>query len=347
MRDWILYKEHTFPLIRRLNKHFEIIAPVEGKGGDIVFDPITSEHDVVLDFTNTIMPPKRFFFPQFETLFSWKGKEFTLASPRGAGLTVPLKTKRRIIFGIRPCDFSGILFLDGYYALAYEDNYYFTRRNNTLFILLGCNEPQEHCFCLSAGTGPFLKRGFDIQLTDLKDRYYVQIGSRKGKELIERYDYFFRPASREEKEENIQTVREAERKFKEEVDFDLVAKKMENEEVPESLWQELAVRCQNCGGCSYVCPTCFCFNLIDRVTGKEEGKRMRTWDSCTFSGYTRMAGGYNPREEKKDRVKRRFYHKLVYEPQQFGMHGCVGCGRCVTTCLGNINMPRVMHEIMK
>ncbi|MCK4648595.1 4Fe-4S dicluster domain-containing protein, partial [bacterium] len=317
MRDWILYKEHTFPLIRRLNKHFEIIAPVEGKGGDIVFDPITSEHDVVLDFTNTIMPPKRFFFPQFETLFSWKGKEFTLAPPRGAGFTVPLKAKRRIIFGIRPCDFSGILFLDRYYALAYEDNYYFTRRNNTLFILLGCNEPQEHCFCLSAGTGPFLKKGFDIHLTDLKDRYYVQIGSRKGRGLIEKYHYFFKVAGKEEKEEYIQTVRKAERKFKEEVDFDLVAKKMEKEEVPESLWQDLAFRCQNCGGCSYVCPTCFCFNLIDRVTGKDKGKRIRTWDSCTFSGYTRMAGGYNPREKKKDRVKRRFYHKLVYEPQQF------------------------------
>ena len=337
MKDQILYKEHILPLIRRLHKDYEVIAPREGKGGDVLFDPITSEHDVVLDYTNTIMPPKRFFLPQFGTLFFWKGKEFI----------VPLKSKKRILFGIRACDYSGILFLDRYYTLAYKDNYYFSTRNNTIFILLGCNQPQEHCFCLSAGTGPFLKKGFDIQLTELKDRYYVQVGSRKGKELVSKYSHFFNPAGKEEQKEQQGMVQRAERKFKEKVDFALVAERMENEEVAEDLWQELAFRCQNCGGCSYVCPTCFCFNIIDRITKRNEGKRIRTWDSCTFEGYTRMAGGHNPRTEKKARVKRRFYHKLVYEPKQFGLHGCVGCGRCVTTCFGNINMPHVMHEIMK
>ena len=71
------------------------------------------------------------------------------------------------------------------------------------------------------------------------------------------------------------------------------------------------------------------------------------WDACALSGFTRMAGGHNPRKAVHDRRNRRFFRKLGhYFIQRELTMACVGCGRCVRVCHGDIGMASVV-EILR
>jgi hypothetical protein len=130
--------------------------------------------------------------------------------------------------------------------------------------------------------------------------------------------------------------------------FSKTIRKLTEGKVDKNIWEELGQRCFSCGGCSYVCPTCSCFDVMDLPKSNDEYNRVRTWDSCMFAGFTKEASGHNPRLEKKDRVYRRYYHKLSYQyVEKNETHGCVGCGRCIVTCLGHIDMPIVVEKIRR
>ena len=354
----IIDRERLFTLMGRFLEDREVIAPIQGHGGETIFYPIESVSDVAWDwsYVNTVLPPKRFFFPQTETLFHYCQKKEVVFTPVN-------DDRVRMIFGIRPCDVSALLFLDTFFGggpigretpddegRGYIDNYYAVRRANTLIIAFGCHQPGDECFCVCCEAGPFLEEGFDLQLVEIEEgTYNVEIGSARGLKIVYGHEDLFRKATASEENRLVRVKTESLKRFGNTRAFlGKAIQRITQGNVPETLWEQLGERCQSCGGCSYVCPTCSCFNVVDIPVTETEGVRVRTWDSCALSGFTKMAGGDNPRSEAAERLKRRFYHKLSYPYiRQNGRHGCVGCGRCIYTCFANINMPAITEMVRK
>jgi len=332
---YILNKNHLSFWLRRLKTTHELIAPMRDVSGDIVLTELPRMHETALDGPALMPSPKEFLLPQMEQLlrFSEKGIEDTR------------NNQPRVLFGIRPCDLSAIRILDTFYLGKTKDVYYEARRSRTVLIAIACNRPDPTCFCLGLGTGPFLKSGFDLQLTDLGDRFLVETGSEIGASLVTTYPHIFTEPKPADSEDLYETRLASQSQFEKRVNLEQVRKRILSGAVSDGFWESVATRCFECGGCVYNCPVCTCFNVIDRTTSSEAGKRVRLWDTCMFKGFTRTAGGVIPAEAKINRTKRWFHHKLIHWPEQFGAFGCVGCGRCAISCPGTIDMATVALRI--
>jgi ferredoxin len=200
-----------------------------------------------------------------------------------------------------------------------------------LLINLACNKPLDTCFCICCDGGPSLEAGFDLQLTDFGDRFLVDIGSKKGVDLLEKQALDKATSRDEDRRKALMQACDEQM-----VPTAYLAKaiiQISNDRVSEDLWEEMGAECFSCGGCTHVCPCCTCFDVNDVMVDDRSGYRFRCWDSCQYSGFTREASDHNPRGQAKERVKRRFYHKLSYAYIKTDGHpGCVGCGRCITVC---------------
>ncbi len=349
-KDLILNKNYLSYWLRQLRKDMELIGPVESFGGDFVFKTVERIHEIRLDCPSGTPLPKEFVFPQVEEMFAYSGRDISSLQ----------RNEKIILFGIRPCDMSAINLIDRFYSSRtessydrshpygkFQDTYYFSRRMNTVFISLGCNDPEETCFCNSLGTGPFLESGFDVQLTDLGDRFFVQTDSPAGKDIVGRYRHLFDTALKKDYDDQYEVVLSTLTKFEQRIDLEVTRQKILSGEIKDSLWEWVSARCFECGGCVYECPVCTCFNIVDRPEDSKSGMRIRIWDTCFFKGFTRMAGGSIPAEKKIMRTKRWWFHKLLYYPEQFQRFGCVGCGRCTITCPGRIDMLTISKKIKK
>ena len=333
----ILKKDHLTAFLRKLMKKYLMVGPHTNRHGDTLFCNIDSVDSMPFDLDNqTQNSLKQFMFPQSETLFTYQVNaadqyEFTHAS----------KTlEPTVYFGVRSCDLSAILYMDVTFLQKMTDPHYLERRQNSVLIGLNCNSPFPNCFCNGTKSGPFLEYGSDLQFTDLGDRYLVEIGRSKGAEIVEEWPQFFAPAEEEDKNLQYQTFLETRGEFKRTVHVEQAIKRLESGDIPESVWNFLSLRCQDCGGCAYVCPTCTCFTIDDQPINRLQGRRVRRWDACTYSGFTRMAGGHNPVDRKKDAIRQRFMHKLCYDVKSHGRPSCVGCGRCVDICFGGTDIVR-------
>ncbi len=321
----------------------QVIAPRALHGGDIAYDVVERPDQVAWDYSSTINPLKRFLFPQADELLRWRR-----TGDDGLQLKPAYDETARIFLAVRPCDVSGVLFLDRVFQRDPEDVYYMTRRQQSALISLTCSEPAENCFCVCADAGPFLETGFDLQLTALGDECLVEVGTEKGRGLVVEAEELFASAPDEIIRARRDLEKETEARFAEhKAYFAAALRKVTFNRVPDELWDDMADRCIECGGCSFVCPTCTCFLTAD-WQNDEEGHRERIWDSCLYECYTLEASGHNPRAQRKHRVKARFFHKLSYQfARELGTHGCVGCGRCITACLGSNDMPAVTARIRR
>ncbi|HPG52413.1 MAG TPA: 4Fe-4S dicluster domain-containing protein, partial [Spirochaetota bacterium] len=209
----------------------------------------------------------------------------------------------------------------------------------------------KQCFCVCTDSGPSAREGYDLNLTDLGDQYLVEAGSDKGKALAEKLGLAKADDSYKKKKEEI--VDESILKF------DSIAKdnkawvsrvvnRVTTGLIEEKTWEYIGNQCIECGACSFVCPSCSCFNIVDSCTSATAADRIRTWDSCSYEGYTRMAGGHNPRKPVEDRRSKRFFCKLSYsQSKKYLRPGCVGCGRCQWVCPGDIGLPNVVTYIRR
>jgi len=331
----ILKKDRLPGFLERLAGERQVFAPVK-KGEVILIREIDSPSQVILEYRNAKESPKSVLFPQREALFRYrteKGKA-EVDVPAGAA-------KGRVLFGIRPCDARGLLLLDKVFGGGSSDPYYMEKRRQTVVVSLGCTDPNPSCFCLSMGGGPCSAEGSDLLLLDLGDRYIAEAVSEKGVAFLE--DQAF-----EKNDEKSLSLAEKTRK-QAEASMQPLAKKENLEEELERLfsdpvWKDLAETCLSCGICTYLCPTCHCFDLCDEASG-QAGERIRVWDSCQFPLFTQQASGFNPRPTVKERFRQRIMHKLSYLPRSQGMTGCVGCGRCVTECPVNLDIREVMVSL--
>lgn len=330
---YYLPKTKLNAFVQELQKRHDVFGPV-AKGKEFIFAPITKAEDLALHYRTTLLPPKKLLHMPFEVLFAFHEHQI---------VETPVPERPQIIFGIHPCDVHAILILDKAYTAEYPDPYYIAKRKNTVLVALNCSEPGENCFCLSLGTGPALKEGYDLLLTDLGQGYLLEAGSPQGKKLV--LDLDLTPAPRVATVEKQKVIDTARRKFQKKLHTQGLHELLE-ENFRHPLWEELMHQCLACGSCTMVCPTCFCYNVVDKIDlNLKSGKRQREWDSCMLLEYAQVALGHNFRKDRDARVKQRIYHKLVYYEPQFGTLGCVGCGRCIQTCVKKIDITDIISRL--
>lgn len=340
----LIKKDNIKNLLKETAGEWNVYVPQKNLGGDTWFDTLPRAsrqleealENIALEDVDTVVSPKDIFFPQLESMFDFSD----------AKIQETVESSPKLLFAVRPCDLKGILFSDAFYKRNFEDKYYLSRIENRFIVVKGClKPPRPTCFCTSAKTGPFAKDGYDLQLVETPDAYLTETGSKKGEEFLKKYAKFFSEPQSGYKEIISQIKVKAAGSVELKVDFqkglELMAKK---DFVPEENYKRIGQRCIYCGACLYTCPTCTCFNVFDNSKANT-GLRMRNWDTCVFEGYTRETSGHNPRKEAWQRTSRRYEHKLKYDYQVTGSSGCIGCGRCLSSCPVNIGMSKFIQEI--
>jgi sulfhydrogenase subunit beta (sulfur reductase) len=332
--EYILKKENLVEFIKLISENIALIAPKLFPYGDLVYSYIKNIDEITLTTDSTpILSAKEFFFQSREELFKFqwtKDKEIKFI-PKN-------EPEERIFFGIRSCDLKGVKYLEQFYRRTFHDETVTRKVEKTTFISMSCNEPSENCFCVCCDGGPYLIEDTDIQLLDMNDTYMLQVFSNKGEELLKKAKKILTHATDKDKDKLKELIAAVDKKFARRSYMSRGVKDISLGKVPKEILDKFNIKCLSCGCCTFVCPTCSCFNVFDRKTD-DGGVRIRTWDSCNYSGFTREVSGHNPRMTPTERLKRRFFHKISYQCSiGNGRIGCVGCGRCVAACPGGLDM---------
>jgi ferredoxin len=290
---------------------------------------------------------KKFLFPSTLKFITARrnGKSLELQSETGADTHVP----RYAFIGVHACELAAITIQDTIFLRGkYIDDYYKKVREQVLIVALNCTHPGGTCFCASMKTGPKVTAGFDLALTEIaaKDKhgFLVETGSENGKELLRHVPY--RPAAQSEIDACGSALEKARKSMGRMLDTGHIKELLyANLEHPE--WDAVAKRCLSCANCTMVCPTCFCSQVED-VTDLAGGtaERSRRWDSCFTLDFSYIHGG-SVRPSVKARYRQWLTHKLAGWYDQFGMSGCVGCGRCITWCPVGIDITEEAAVIRK
>jgi len=252
------------------------------------------------------------------------------------------------VFGLKDCDLRSIEILDKVFLEEeFEDPFYAARREKMFIISSDCFEPGESCFCNLVGGQPFAQKGFDLNVSKVKAGFIVEAGSQKGGDFIEKHSELFTDVSKDllaERDENRTRTQKRLEQTGAEYEFDMPIKEIMESSQDSEVFDTEAKSCVECQACTRVCPTCHCFYLYDTKQKDYFGK-MKMWDSCMRQAYAEVAGGANPHKILGDRIKHRLMHKFVYFLDRYGTDMCVGCGRCVDTCAGGIDMRAVLKKL--
>ncbi|MCY2926671.1 MAG: 4Fe-4S dicluster domain-containing protein [Planctomycetota bacterium] len=337
----VLSKDHFCGLVARLLSGRTVYAPV-AKGPAFAFCEIAGPDEISqirMDYDISLLPPKKFFMPQRETLLTFQSK-----GPDGVRAEV--HSQPAAILGVHPYDLHGIATLDAAFSLGARDAYYLAKRAATLLIGLNIQAPaNDNQFAADMRAIDPPAAGYDLFLTDLGDRYYVEGGTPAGEALADD-DAFIQAVGADHMAKQAYDAAKAAH-FKRKLPYD-------TRYLPELLdgaydslvWDAAARKCFSCGTCTNVCPTCYCFDVLDKLSmDATSGTRERTWDSCQLEGFAVVAGGENFREERPSRLRHRMFRKGKYIFERTGRTGCVGCGRCITHCVAKISILEAFQQI--
>lgn len=332
----VLEKKRLPELLDGLKKRFRVFGPVDWDD-KLVFKEVRSVDELQLNYSNSKTSPKGIFFPQTEKLFRFRGDEVLEETPPEEGI---------VILGMRPCDARGFTLLDlVFQGQDFQDPYYLNRRSRSIVISTACSEPRSTCFCISVGGRPDSEEGADILLYDLGETYLVRAVTEKGEILFKDLGTFLKDAHKSDLEKRDRLVEESMQRLSSRISIDGLKQKLDHSfEAP--FWDEFHLKCLGCGICTYLCPTCHCFDITDESLGVE-GERLRSWDSCMFPLFTLHASGHNPRPTQKERMRQRIMHKFNYCPEDFGETFCCGCGRCILSCPVNLDIRELIKEIVE
>ena len=314
-----------------------LYLPVDTTAG-ARFEP-WAEGKKLSESLNTIRSAKDFFFPQTENLMDFKveGKQVEIVDTRKPG-------EDFVLFGVRACDVRSFAVLDRVFLAEPADTYYQDRRAHGIIVSLACTRPVETCFCGTFGIDAAEPEG-DVVCHKTEDALYLDAKSEKGAALLTSLEALTEPADEAAVETQRATIRERLGKLPLatlSADAFGAGKTEQFFNAPE--WKELSESCLGCGTCTFVCPTCQCYDIKDFNTGHGI-KRFRCWDSCMYSEFTKMSAG-QPRLTQLERFRQRFMHKLVYYPtNNDGLFSCVGCGRCMAKCPIQMNIVKVMKKL--
>ncbi len=336
----------------------ELYLPIR-KAGQVDYAAYEEGADVALDTLKTVKSPKNAFFPQFETLYTVNKTIIPVDATAEEGAEDAASTALRskisitpaervdkdfVIFGIKPCDIKGIEVLDNVFLSEPVDSFYKARRDHGILVSLACNEPEESCFCKVFGVDPTdpTKAKADVAIWMADGNLYWKAVSEKGEALTESVKSLLEDSD----ESAVDSVKASIDSIVNQLpNMDLSLEKwgkgVVKERFDSPVWAQIYNPCLGCGTCTFVCPTCQCYDIKDYTT-KDGIQRYRCWDSCMYSDFTLMAGGQN-RTSQVQRFRQRFMHKLAYYPDNNdGMFACVGCGRCVDKCPQSLNIVKVI-----
>ena len=293
----------------------------------------------VSDALNTVRSPKDFFFPQTETLmkFRMEGKSIEIIDTR-------TESEPFVVFGVRACDAQAFDVLDRVFLADPVDTYYQNRRTHGVIVTMACTRPHETCFCGTFGIDPAAPAG-DVACWKTADALYLDAKTDKGAALLDSVASLTEPADDEAVAAQQTEIRARMQRLPlANLRADAFGAGKTEAFFNDPAWAALSESCLGCGTCTFVCPTCQCYDIKDFNTGHGV-QRFRCWDSCMYSEFTKMSAG-QPRLTQVERFRQRFMHKLVYFPtNNDGMFSCVGCGRCVAKCPIQMNIVKVMKTL--
>jgi len=329
--------------ISQLNELFSAISaqkmlyiPADDGANQAKFTP-WQEGVILTDKLNTVRSAKDLFFPQVENLVNFKMADSKIEIVENRDAAEPF-----VVFGVRACDCASFDILDRVFLSDPVDTFYQTRRENGVVITLACSRPAETCFCGVFGIDAANPAG-DVTCWMDSENLYWRANTAKGEALTATLDLT------DCDDAAVTAQQEKTRKILDKLPLNgLDLSDFRDEKLLDVFnspkWAELSESCLGCGTCTFVCPTCQCYDVQDFDNGREV-RRFRCWDSCMYSDFTMMAHGTN-RPTQKERFRQRFMHKLVYFPNNNdGIFGCVGCGRCLQKCPIHMNIVKVAKAL--
>ncbi len=328
--------------LQQSRESYRLTGPVKNQAAHRYKD-LDDDEFPDMDFGETALSPKSILFPPSEVMLTFTTDK---ESPDcNIMREVPKAYPDRAVIGLRPFDAKAFQVLKlNYDTKEYQDPYWLKAYNACTFIGLADNSPSVFDFSTSCNSGPFDETGLDVLLVDTGDTYLAKILSDKGDAFTMAAG--FTTVADDNSAAVIDDMKQAaEAKIRSTISFDKIAEKTVLELFEADHWEETAFACINCGTCTYSCPTCWCFDIQDEVSGTD-GVRLKQWESCMTGLFTLHGSGHNPRDYPWQRTRQRFMHKLKYfsDKYQQGIM-CVGCGRCIRQCPANIDIREICERM--
>jgi ferredoxin len=332
-------------LAARLMDKGALVAPVREDAG-YNFRRITDAGQVDLGYYNTLMSPKSVFLPQKEDFVTYKS-----GRPLEEAKCIELNPEPTFLFGVRPCDVKSFEIMDIHFIGTGAVDPYWSRRREATTIFgyaFDLNRPAEPTdFYTSLGIGAADPEGSDVFMILKGDELLLKAITAKGEKILSEIDILSESGA-DDANYFDQTVADG-RSFKTRfinIDAQAVAKKFEDLFHNAEFWEKVSDGCLSCGVCTFVCPTCYCFDICDEnLFGG--GTRRRVWDACMFTDFTLEASGHNPRTKVYQRLRQKICHKYSYHIRKYGPISCVGCGRCTRSCPVNIDIFSIVDEALR
>ena len=335
----MLPNEQFHSFIAQLGENRQVIGPVR-EGTTYNFCPIDSPEMLELSYDMTVLPPSKWIYQNEETLL-----EYTVGDQ--SSVRMPSVAKPIALVGVHPCDIHAIRVLDETLSDVPADPYYMERRKRTLIVGYQCQRScGEYSFCFDKNTH-IAQIGFDIMLHQLDRGYVMEAGTSQGEEIMTSIEAL-EPLTFQDRQELASVRNTAARGHENRISGDLgkLAPALQDS-VDGLIWEVIGKKCLSCGSCNIVCPTCYCFEMIDEVdTCLSEGRRCRVWDSCQAHNFAVVATGENFRAHSPERNMHRIFKKEVYVYAKYEVSACVGCGRCSRACIAHINLIDIYNQVL-
>ena len=344
-------KENLKPLLEKLGNNYDVYLPMWNKKSRLIdfysISHLNENKDYEINLKEKTKKSAKFvFFPQTENIFDF---EYTKDLDKPDKVQISIKEnnavnsdrdfRKKLIFGLKPCDTVGIKSLDLVFGEGQrKDTNYVQRRAGSILISIGCHLIFPDCFCVAVDGGPFNFEYSDIGLIDMGD-FFAVLKTTEREDVLrlfeENKEFFEEKNFNEETDKKIKEIisssKEKCRINWKRINADEININMDKRFKDEKIWKKMTDKCISCGACTFVCPTCVCFNIGDEIKDMS-GERYKCWDFCTNYYYTLEASGHNPRSRVFDRYRNKINCKYNYFYKRNKNLYCVGCGRCVDIC---------------